>query len=159
MFLFVADLVQPWHVYVAVFLQGTSRAFEDPSRRTVVFDIVGPSRIVQAFSLESLSNTTGKLVGPVMGGVLLGLVGFNGAYTVALWSTRWPGCCTSSSRSRQTADRRCSTRTGLVQPWVGHQICFPQPGFLGLLYITVLMNALVFPVQQFIPAIGRDDWV
>ena len=31
-----------------------------------------------------------------------------------------------------------------------------SPVLKGLLYITILMNALVFPVQQFIPAIGRD---
>ena len=158
LFLFVADLVQPWHVYVAVFLQGTSRAFEDPSRRTVVFDIVGPSRIVQAFSLESLSNTTGKLVGPVMGGVLLGLVGFNGAYTVAIMvhTVAW----VLFFLIKVPTDRRTDA-VPLEPVWssLGSAIryAFHNPVFLGLLYITVLMNALVFPVQQFIPAIGRDD--
>ena len=31
-----------------------------------------------------------------------------------------------------------------------------SPVLIGLFYITIVMNALAFPVQQFIPAIGRD---
>ena len=31
-----------------------------------------------------------------------------------------------------------------------------SPMMLGLLYITFVMNALAFPVQQFIPALGKD---
>ena len=27
---------------------------------------------------------------------------------------------------------------------------------LGMLYVTVIMNGLAFPVQQFVPAVGRD---
>ena len=33
---------------------------------------------------------------------------------------------------------------------------FRNPALLGMLYVTIVMNALAFPVQQFIPAIGRD---
>ena len=33
---------------------------------------------------------------------------------------------------------------------------FRNPALLGMLYVTIVMNALAFPVQQFIPAVGRD---
>ena len=33
---------------------------------------------------------------------------------------------------------------------------FRNPTLLGMLYVTIVMNALAFPVQQFIPAVGRD---
>ena len=82
--LFATDLIQPWHAFVAVFLQGTARSFEDPSKRTSVFDMVGPGRIVHAMSLDALSNTTGKLIGSILGGILLRFVGFNGAYSFGL---------------------------------------------------------------------------
>ena len=32
-----------------------------------------------------------------------------------------------------------------------------SPMLLGMLYVTIVMNALAFPVQQFIPAVGRDN--
>ena len=32
-----------------------------------------------------------------------------------------------------------------------------SPALVGLFYITIIMNTLAFPFQQFIPAIGRDE--
>ncbi|GIT43942.1 MAG: hypothetical protein Ct9H300mP11_18780 [Chloroflexota bacterium] len=33
-----------------------------------------------------------------------------------------------------------------------------SPALVGLFYITIIMNPLPFPFQQFIPAIGRDEF-
>ena len=55
------DLIKPWHVFAAVFVQGLTKAIEDPSRRTAIFDIVGQRRLVNALSLDVISHNIGKI--------------------------------------------------------------------------------------------------
>ena len=66
--LIVSDTIQPWHALAAPFVYGIAQSFEDPSRRTSIFDIVGQGRIVNAMSLEMVANTSGKLAGPILAG-------------------------------------------------------------------------------------------
>ena len=149
------DLIRPWHLFAAVFIQGLSKAVEDPSRRTAIFDIVGQRRLVNALSLDVISHNIGKMVGPIVGGILLDTAGFTGAYSFLLAvhfcnlalmtrlripSYRGPAQIEPVLRSLKVA--------------VGY--AWRSPVLVGLFYITIVMNALAFPFQQFIPAIGRD---
>ena len=156
LFLIVADLIEPWHVFIAVFAQGVGRAFEDPARRTGLLDIVGERRLVNAMSLDVISNTAGKMVGPFLGGILLDTVDFRGAY-VALIAVHL------LSLTMLVVWVRIPL---LESPSVGEpmwrslalaiRFALHSPTLLGLLYVTIVMNAMAFPVRQFIPAIGRD---
>ena len=69
------ELIKAWHVFAAVFLQGLTKAIEDPSRRTAIFDIVGQRRLVNALSLDVISHNIGKMSGPIVGGIILGEIG------------------------------------------------------------------------------------
>src|SRR5207244_13457105 len=82
--LLILERLQPWQVFVAVSLQGVVKSLEDPARRTAILDLVGVGRLVNALSLDVLNNTTGKLLGPLLVGVLLDTGGFFGAYRVVL---------------------------------------------------------------------------
>jgi MFS family permease len=148
--------VASWHVFLAVFMQGLTKSLEDPSRRTAILDIVGEGRLVNALSLDQISNTVGKMAGPILGGVLVDASGFSGAYAfvlvahfmtlVQLTRVRIPLYQGASS----VGPIWRSLSTGLKFAW-------HNPMLLGMLYVTIIMNALAFPVQQFIPAIGRDN--
>ena len=69
--LILKDMILPWHAYLAVCLQGLTKALDDPARRTSILDIVGEGRIVNALSVDQISNTLGKMIGPLLGGRLL----------------------------------------------------------------------------------------
>ena len=162
----VVGVVQPWHIFLAIFLQGAARAIEDPSRRTAIFDIVGQRRVINAMSLETINNTTGKLLGPVLGGALLSLTGLPGAYGFVLVAhvlalgmlftvkiPRFPGAASPAASS-------ISGRTGNDSIWqslkMAVRYALHSPVLVGLLYITIIMNALGFPIQQFVPVIGKE---
>lgn len=149
------DLIRPWHVFGAVFLQGLTKAIEDPSRRTGIFDIVGQRRLVNALSLDVVSNNLGKMSGPLLGGILLDAMGFTGAYSAVvavhllnlalitrLHIPDYAGTAVIEPVLR-------SLKVAVVYAW-------RSPVLVGLFYITIVMNTLAFPFQQFIPAIGRD---
>ena len=149
------ELIESWHVFLAVFIQGVTKAIEDPSRRTAIFDIVGQRRLVNALSLDVISHNIGKMAGPIVGGIILGAAGFTEAYAFLL--------AIHISNLALMTKLRIPNYQGLAQiepvvrslkVAVGY--AWRSPVLIGLFYITVVMNALAFPVQQFIPAIGRD---
>ena len=74
------DILVVWHILVASWLNGFSRALEDPARRTGILDIVGERRIVNAVSVDSFSNMCGKIIGPILGASLFTFKGYPGAY-------------------------------------------------------------------------------
>ena len=150
------NLIKPWHVLSVVFIQGITKSIEDPSRRTAIFDIVGQSRLVNALSLDVISNNLGKMTGPIVAGILLDISGFTGAYSVLLavhvtnlalmTKLRIP----SYGGPRQVEPIVRSMKGAINYAW-------KSPALVGLFYITIIMNTLAFPFQQFIPAIGRDE--
>ena len=154
--LIVSDIVQPWHVFVVAVVLGVSRSLEDPSRRTAVLDIVGERRLVNAISLDVISNTTGKMIGPILGGILLETTGFIGAYAflLAIQSTNLTLLVTlvKIPRVLRQAQREPVFRSlGVAINYAIH-----SPTLRWMLYVTIVMNAMAFPMRQFIPVIGRD---
>ena len=149
------ELIEAWHVFLAVFIQGLTKAIEDPSRRTAIFDIVGQRRLVNALSLDVISHNIGKMAGPIVGGIILGAAGFTEAYAFLL--------AIHISNLALMTKLRIPNYQGLAQIEpvvrslkVAVSYAWRSPVLIGLFYITIVMNALAFPVQQFIPAIGRD---
>ena len=153
--LYSLESLQPWHIFVAAFLQGTTKALEDPSRRTGIFDIVGRERIVNAMSLDVIAQNVGKMIGPVVGGLLIEFSGYPAAYIFLLFvhlDNLW-----LITRLRIP---EAGLRATMPPLWRGMGNAFGfawKNGILvGMLTITLVMNAWAFPLQQFIPAVGTD---
>lgn len=172
--LLATDAIAAWHVYVAVFMQGATKALEDPSRRTAILDIVGERRLVNALSLDTISNTTGKMLGPLLGGIMIdasgGLLlpwlgadaveraGFVGAAGLIVAVHLADLALLTRLRIPQKPPRA----GGRVEPlWSslgdGVRYALATPLLWGMLYVTIVMNALAFPMQQFIPDIGANN--
>ena len=149
------SLLQPWHVFAAVFIHGLTKAVEDPSRRTAIMDIVGRRRLVNAVSLDVISQNAGKMLGPVVAGILLDLTGFSGAYAFLVSAHLINWVLIARLRIPESTDR-AAMEPVLRSLGSAVRYTWSSPTMLGLLYITIVMNALAFPVQQFIPALGKD---
>ena len=149
------SIVKPWMVYCAILQQGASRALEDPSRRTAILDVVGEARLVNALSLDVISHTAGKMAGPILGGVLLDTVGFSGAYVFVI-VVHLVNLGIVARLSVPPVVQTLRREPVLQSLGVAIRYAVASPALAGMLYVTIIMNALVFPIQQFIPAIGRD---
>ena len=149
------DLIKSWHVFAAVFIQGLTKAIEDPSRRTAIFDIVGQRRLVNALSMDVISHNIGKMTGPIVGGIILGVAGFTEAYAFLLVvHVSILALMTRLRIPNYQGPAHIEPVVRSLKVAVGY--AWRSPALVGLFYITIVMNALAFPVQQFIPAIGRD---
>ena len=70
-----AGVVTPWMVYLAVFAMGAVNAIDNPTRQSFVYEMVGPNRVVNAVSLNSVIVQMARIVGPALAGVLIAAFG------------------------------------------------------------------------------------
>ncbi len=70
-----AGVVTPWMVYLAVFAFGCLNAVDNPTRQSFVYEMVGPDRVVNAVSLNSVIVQAARIVGPALAGVMIATVG------------------------------------------------------------------------------------
>ena len=70
-----AGVVAPWMVFVIVFVRGTINAVDNPTRQSFAIEMVGPDRVVNAVSLNSVLIHSARLIGPTLAGLLIVAVG------------------------------------------------------------------------------------
>jgi len=154
--LLLMDKIHPWFVFLAILLQGTAKVLDDPTRRAALFDLAGQDRIAHAMSLETITNNAGKIVGPIIGGLLLAFFGFTGAYLVLvvldliaallMFKLRLPQAAMLVGRDREFWQG--------IKSGIGHS--FSNKFVLGVLSISLIMNGMVLPLQYFIPVIATE---
>ena len=95
------------------------------------------------------------MLGPLIGGVLIETVGFSGAY-----GSSGSACSNLGLMTRLRIPPSQGTRPGSPSgaAWLRQCVMSCSPMLVGLLYVTMVMNALAFPARQFIPAIGSEIW-
>jgi MFS family permease len=67
--------VRPWMVLALIFARGAVNAFDNPARQSFVVEMVGPERVVNAISLNSVLVHTARIVGPATAAAVIALVG------------------------------------------------------------------------------------
>ncbi|MBN8867078.1 MAG: MFS transporter [Solirubrobacterales bacterium] len=68
-------VVTPAMVFVLIFIRGILLAVDNPARQAFVMEMVGPDRIVNAVSLNSVIVHSARVAGPALAGILIATVG------------------------------------------------------------------------------------
>ena len=155
MFAIVATgVVSPWMIFVLVFVRGAVNAVDNPTRQSFAIEMVGPERVVNAVSLNSVLIHTARLVGPSLAGLLIVTVGVApcfalnwltfGAMAVALWSME-PAALNTPPRARP---ERGAVRAGLRYVRSTPELAVP----LGLM---ALVGTLGLNFQVILPLLAR----
>ena len=64
-----AGVVTPAMIFALIFVRGTLLAVDNPARQAFVMDMVGPDRIVNAVSLNSVIVHSARVAGPAVAGI------------------------------------------------------------------------------------------
>ncbi|MFE2426649.1 MFS transporter [Streptomyces sp. NPDC059373] len=72
--------VQVWHVYAIAFGLGMVTVVDNPTRQAFVVEMVGPSDVRNAVSLNSANFQSARLIGPAVAGALITAVGSGWAF-------------------------------------------------------------------------------
>jgi MFS family permease len=90
-----ASAVEPWMVLALVFVRGTVNAVDNPTRQAFPIEMVGPERVVNAVSLNSVLIHASRLFGPALAALTIAIAGVGPCFAlnsltfavmiVALW--------------------------------------------------------------------------
>ncbi len=76
------DYAHVWFLYAVVALQAVCAALNAPARASMIPRLLPAEQLPAANALNSLTMTTGITVGPMLGGLLVGLWGYQSAYLI-----------------------------------------------------------------------------
>jgi MFS family permease len=71
----LTDTVQVWHIYLVAVVLGFVTVIDNPARQVFTNELVGPTHLRNAISLNSSMFQLGGLIGPAVSGALLVAVG------------------------------------------------------------------------------------
>lgn len=78
----VADIVELWMIYTVAALFGCANAFDNPTRRSFIVEMVDRAHVSNAISLYSTVMATARAAGPAIGGIVIGQAGLAPAFFV-----------------------------------------------------------------------------
>jgi MFS family permease len=149
--------VAPWMVYAGVLARGAVTAVDNPTRQSFVVELVGPERVVNAVSLNSVIVQSARIVGPATAGAVIALSGvgtcfaFNalsfGAMLVALAGMDPAQLRPAPPAQRARGDLRAALRH------VRH-----APALWIPLAMMALVGTLSFNFQVLMPLLASQTW-
>jgi MFS family permease len=147
-------VVVPWMVYLAVFAMGLVNAVDNPTRQSFVFEMVGPGRVVNAVSLNSVIVQAARIVGPAIAGLLIAGFGVVPCFAlnaltfvamiVALWGMDPRGLHTEPVAPREPGAIRAGLRYVRATP----ELAVP-------LALMALVGTLGFNFQVVLPLLAK----
>lgn len=69
--LVLSGAIEPWHVFVTTFISGTSMAFNQPARQSLIPQLVPKDELFNAVALNTSAISLMRILGPAIAGVLL----------------------------------------------------------------------------------------
>lgn len=140
--------VEYWHVLILSLLLGFVNTFDIPTRQSFVIELVGKEDLTNAIALNSTIFNMGRIIGPAIAGLLIGLVGISvcfylnaisfTAVIVNLWLIRVPAKVIRVDESGSLKNVSRDIREGLS--YINDRQIIKQPLILLALISTFVMN-------------------
>ena len=144
-----------WIIGLSVVLNGLFWTTDNPIRRTLLGEVVQPAQIGIAMSLDTVTNSTTRFLGPLVGGIFLEFAGLEGVFLVGaiLYASALGLALLVHTVPGKQVQGRGSIFSFLND---GIRVLQTNRVLVGVLAITVIYNVWAFPFVSMIPVIGKD---
>ena len=153
--LIITDLIEFWHLLVGTLGLGITISMMMPARQAMLPSLVPQHRMMNAVSLQMGSMNLTRIIGPTIGGLLIGPLGIGTVWVlgVVLYLVSVATLLKLPKYGMVSEYEVRSFREDLVG---GFRYVASQP-LLRLLIVTGMMMPLfVFPVQLILPVFAED---
>jgi len=148
--------LEVWHLAVASFANGVAWAADNPVRRVMIGEVVGPERMGSAMAIDVGANNASRMLGPTVGGLMLAHIGIAGAFSVSV----------AAYALALVAALRLQHRNAVAPVAGGAVLAHVIEGLLlarrdrrlvAILTVTIIYNVFGWPFTSMIPVIGQDS--
>ncbi|MEU0097673.1 MFS transporter [Streptomyces sp. NPDC006267] len=146
----VAGVERVGLLYAVVALQAVCFALNAPARSSMIARLLPAEQLPAANALNSMTSTTGALVGPMLGGLIVGWWGYRAAYSVDVATfavslyTMWRLPSMLPDRREGDTGKRASVRDGLR--FLGTRPNLRMTFFTDLCAMVLAHPRALFPV-------------
>lgn len=145
--------IEPWHLIIAAILSGALLAVSQPATQTLVPALVSRTDLPNALALTSAGNSSTRIIGPSIAGVLIGAVGLAGCFVAQAGTLFGAAILTMLIRLPQGTRPGAAVSGGLVD---GLRIIRRDRILTGLLLLGAAPALLAYPYVQMLPVFVRD---
>lgn len=157
--LLLIDALELWHIYALAFLRGTTQAFEQPARTSMVPSIVPRELVTNALGLLSSSQNLMRIMGAAGAGLVAELVGLTG--TFVLIALVYVGAVLATQLLRVPTHERpaeVSVRAMSAGLLDGFRLARHRPEIRGVLIISLVQFTFGMAYMQvFAPLFAVDE--
>ena len=145
-----------WAIYIIAGFGGLATAFDNPTRRSYVVEMVPTSHIPNAVSLNTASMTGSRIIGPALGGLLVATAGFGWAFVVdglsyiAVLTSLFMIDARQVRPAPMTPRGRGQVRAGLAYTWRITELRVP-------IIMLAVIGTLAFNFQTVLPLFAIRD--
>ena len=157
--LLLIDVAEAWHVIALAAAAGVNIAFFQPARQAILPSMVPESALRSAVALSQTANTSMRIGGAVLAGLLLHFADFVWIYGAMTGIYVGAVVCTALIRTRGAAGVSAARAGGslLRQTWAGMRWAFQARWPLAVLLISIVMFIFLVPYQGvFVPLMVLD---
>jgi len=149
-----AERVEVWMVYGYMFIVGIGWITDMTSRRALIFDLVGSERLDNAMALESLSLSSGMVIGALVGGTAVQAVGVGPAYlfVAGFMALAFMALVRVTSPPRSQPPSGRSPLRDLID---GCRLLRTHRGVVSILGVTALANFFLFAYFPIVPVVAK----
>ncbi|WP_245708683.1 MFS transporter [Ruania alba] len=154
-----AGVLTYWWVVLAGLAIGLGQSPSQPARAALVLELVGRSRLSSANALNAMAMNMTQVVGPALGGVMIGLLGAPAALWIAACWFAAALLLVLPLRGVVPAPTREGAPVSAVRMVIGGlRIIARNRLAAAVLGVTLAANILVWPVYQaFLPVFAGDQ--
>jgi len=151
----LSELITLWQIAIGTFLSGLFVATDMALRRIVTAEIAGAERLGKAMALDAVSNNATRMLGPVLGGLLLEILGLPGIYLAAalIYVGGVVLVLRTRHRSRGTEGAAPRLLASLSEGW---RYVRAQRVIAGTLAVTLVANFWGMAYVAMVPVIGEQ---
>ena len=153
--LVITDVISVWMLYLTATVDGLAESVNQPARQVMVYDVVGADDLPNAVAVNSLGNNTMRIIGPALGGALIGVGGVGAALALQAAAYLFSSFATSRIRTRGVPMRR-QTVSVLASVGEGIRYARSHPDVRLLVIMAGLPSLLVYPYVSYIPVFAKD---
>jgi MFS family permease len=153
----VSGVVATWMVLGLIFARGCVNAFDNPARQSFVVEMVGPDRVVNAVSLNSVLVHTARIVGPATAGAVIAFLGVAPCFLInALTFVAMLVALRRMDPGQLVAAPVATRERGQVRSALRYVLA--TPALRIPLAMMAIVGTLSFNFQVLLPLLARFTW-
>jgi MFS family permease len=150
----ISSRVQPWHLLVAAFLNGSLQAILNPTQQSVVPRLVRRDDLTNAVGLVSAGQNMTRVVGPSLAGAAIGFIGTGEAFLLQSAALVLALALVGTAKFPNVPKRAADV--GFHGMLDGLRIVAGRSDLRSLFLLASIPTFFVFPYLSFLSVFARD---